>query len=150
METALSFLKQLPETKDEINNFAVQVSKSVIDGTNNALEVYHQCKCVEETMKKILDNIKGVTIDEAEKWKGQKYKNSMISTKEAGVSYDYSVCDDSVWNTLNNSIEQLKAQIKEREKFLKSIQSDVFDDNGVKLNPPLKKSSGYSVVVTML
>lgn len=69
--------------------------------------------------------------------------------KETGVKYDYSICDDSELDELDINIKELTEKKKIREKFLKSIKGEVFDNNGVKLNAPSKKST-TSVTVKIL
>lgn len=58
-----------------------------------------------------------------------------ISEKMTGVKYDYTVCDDEVWNDLNSQIESLTKERKDREKFLQSIPQSKLNENGVKINP---------------
>jgi hypothetical protein len=148
MENALSYLKQLPSTKEEINDFAIKASREVLDGNTNALEVYHTCKCISETMNKIMDNIKGSAVEEADKWKGQPYKGAKIETMDT-VKYDYASSDDAQWIKLNTEIEILTAQKKKREGFLKSLQEPVFDGDGIEVKPPIKKTSGITIKITL-
>lgn len=51
--------------------------------------------------------------------------SAKIITKEVGIKYDYSVCNDDEWNVINTRIEQLTEQRKERELFLKSIKQPI-------------------------
>jgi hypothetical protein len=62
-----------------------------------------------------------------------------------GVKYDYSVCQDAVYNNLKNKLVVLEDEIKAREKFLKTIPSQgletLIEDEVVTLYPPNKTST---------
>ena len=60
-----------------------------------------------------------------------------------GVSYDYSVCNDPVYNAYLASLKELQAKMKEREGFLKSVPDNttIVDDNTgeiITLHPAVK------------
>jgi hypothetical protein len=70
---------------------------------------------------------------------------------EAASKFDYESCGDPVWNRMNNELEILKAKVKERESFLKtltkSMEMNIMDPDtqefheGVNLHPPVKSST---------
>ena len=50
------------------------------------------------------------------------YQGASFDIKEAGVKYDYSNCEDVIWNDIDKHIQELTEQRKEREAFLKTIK----------------------------
>jgi hypothetical protein len=79
-----------------------------------------------------------------------KYGNK-FELMEAAGKFDFSTCGDPVWNHLNQQLEEIKLQIKERESFLKGIKSmtkmDIINPKtaelheNVELYPPIKSST---------
>jgi hypothetical protein len=117
--------------------------------------VHLQVKCTEELIKGILSNerYKQLTISEAEKHgKSFEFHNAGFQLKETGVKYDFTVCNDEIWNELNSQIEALEKVKKDREKFLKTISGslEVITKHGevVNIYPPAK-SSTTSIAVTL-
>ena len=79
-------------------------------------------------------------MDEWDKDKREEIFGVKISKSEVGVRYDYT--KDGVWNDLNSELEPIKDKIKEREKFLKTLQQKVADiDTGEIIEPPVKLST---------
>ena len=125
---------------DLVNNF----KSEFIDAGSKKFDYWLNIKMLEKAIKDILNdkNIKRSFLNEAEKEGIRSFDK--IGAKwqivETGVKYDYSVCDD---NELNDLLEQQKvidAKVKERQEFLKTIKGEVFDSNGIRLNPPIKIS----------
>lgn len=123
METAISTLSQLPETKHQIEVFASQLE----NGLNNGQIVASDLLRFQKAMEKVFEKIKPTLIENALNEISQYEKNSVIkgsefSIVEAGVKYDYSDCNDLEYNMLNTQLEALKSTLKDRETFLKSIK----------------------------
>lgn len=72
------------------------------------------------------------------------YQNSGVKYSEqmTGVKYDCSTCGDPVWNDLNAKMIELKKELDDREKFLKSLSKpmDIVHNEAevYTLSPPLK------------
>ena len=90
METTLSVLNQLPETKAQIESFASQTIAIIRSGCGKPLELSIQLKALEETIKKIRDGIKDIALDEVAKH-GNKYESSTakIEIANVGVRYEF-------------------------------------------------------------
>jgi hypothetical protein len=150
--TTLSVINVLPETKAEIATFVQDAKERILAGLENPLKIASQLKAFEEVIKELRDDkeIKESILKEAEK-NGKSFKmfNASYQVKEAGTKYDYSVCDDQEWNNLEKQVSELSEKKKAREKFLQAIKNDVFDGNGIQLNPPVK-SSVTTVAITLL
>ena len=41
------------------------------------------------------------------------YHGATFETKEGGIRYDYSDCNDTIWNDLKQQLDALNEQIKE-------------------------------------
>jgi len=82
-----------------------------------------------------------------------------IAERETGVRYDYTVCGDAEWESLNGQVEELAARRREREAFLRTVPArrmgpdgacanPVFGAEGTELMPPLRTAAlGYAVTV---
>lgn len=153
METAISTLSQLPETKKQIEVFASQLENGLINGQIIASDLLR----FQKAMEKVFEKIKPTLIENALNEISQYEKNSIIkgsefSIVEAGVKYDYSDCNDLEYNTLIIQLEALKSTLKDRETFLKAIKQpmQMVDENSGEcytIYPP-KKSSTTTLKVT--
>jgi hypothetical protein len=153
METAISTLSQLPETKQQIETFA----HSLEQGLNNGQIVASDLLRFQKAMEKVFDKIKPTLIENALNEISNYEKNAVIkgsefSIVEAGVKYDYSECNDIEYNMLNTQLEALKSTLKDRETFLKSIKApmQMIDKNSGEVYSvyPPKKTSSTTLKVT--
>ena len=142
-------------TKAERQKFAQSVIKSIKDGLSDPLKIHYQVKCMEEVIKNITSDpdYKSMTLDQAAKYgKNFEHFNARFEVKEMGVKYDYSVCNDPVYNKLKAQLTVLEDDIKAREKYLKAIPTSgvetLFEDEVVTLYPPAK-SSTTSITVNL-
>jgi len=153
METAISTLSQLPETKQQIETFAYSLEQ----GLNNGQIIASDLLRFQKAMEKVFEKIKPTLIENALNEISQYEKNSVIkgsefSIVEAGVKYDYSNCNDPVYNEHLHNLENAKERLKERETFLKCIKEPMHfinEDTGEELTlyPP-KKTSSTTLKVT--
>ncbi len=141
-------------TKKEIQEVAINVITEITEGGKPVLDVVEKIAATEELIKQIKANtlFKDAALAEIEKHK--KYTSpsgTKIEAMEGGTTYDYSGCNDSLYEGLVMEMETLKTLMKDRETFLKAIPPfglDVMQEGGeiVQLLPPLKKStSTYKV-----
>jgi hypothetical protein len=153
METAISTLSQLPETKKQIETFAYSLEQGLINGQIVASDLLR----FQKAMEKVFEKIKPTLIENALQEISQYEKNTSIkgtefSIVEAGVKYDYSDCNDLEYNTLTIQIEALKSTLKDRETFLKAIKQPIqmIDETSGEcytIYPP-KKTSTTTLKVT--
>jgi hypothetical protein len=153
METAISTLSQLPETKQQIETFAYSLEQ----GLNNGQIIASDLLRFQKAMEKVFEKIKPTLIENALNEISQYEKNSVIkgsefSIVEAGVKYDYSECNDIEYNTLTTQIEAIKSTLKDRETFLKAIKEplQMIDENSGEVYTiyPPKKTSTTTLKVT--
>jgi hypothetical protein len=171
-ETTSNFLIKLDETqyqtpdltKKGVAKAAMSIYVALMEGHMSATDVAIMLKFVEETGKQLKeltdDNGKNTFVDlvreEIEKNAddGKTYVSKhgvKFELFEAATKFDYESCGDPVWNRMNKDIELLKAKMKERESFLKTLKESVvmnimdpdtseFHEN-VELFPPVKSST---------
>ena len=153
METAISTLSQLPETKQQIETFA----HSLEQGLNNGQIIASDLLRFQKAMEKVFEKIKPTLIENALNEISNYEKNAVIkgsefSIVEAGVKYDYSDCNDLEYNKLTTQLEALKSTLKDRETFLKSIKEplQMIDENSGEVYTiyPPKKTSSTTLKVT--
>jgi hypothetical protein len=137
---ALSTLSEMPLTKAECKTFANMAIEEILSGERNPIQIEIQLKALEETIKLIRENeqVKRCLQTEAEKYteKTFQFQNAEIS-KMSRSNYDLSTCNDSIYN-------KLKSDIKEREAFLKALNSQVANpETGEIINPPVKTYTNY-------
>jgi hypothetical protein len=142
-------------SKTERQEFAQAVINNAKEGLLNPLKLHLQVKCLEDLIKQITShpNYKELTLDEAYKYgKTFEHYNAKFEIKEMGVKYDYTVCNDPVYNKLKAQLTVLEDEIKAREKYLKAIPTSgiesLFEDEVVTLYPPAK-SSTTSITVNL-
>jgi hypothetical protein len=122
----LAYISQLPETRAQIELFSNNVINIVKDGNANALEVTTKLKAIEEAIKKIRDGISDEALEEAAKHgKSFDFGNAKIEIANVGVRYDFSKCNDGIWNDLDAVDKDAQKAKKERETFLKSIKGQM-------------------------
>ena len=122
METAMQTVRLLPESKQQIENFAQQLEQGLESGNIVASELLRFQKALEKVFDKIKPTLIECAINEIEKYeKNAIIKNTEFSIVEAGVKYDYSDCNDHVLNNLMLDMDYLKGKIKSREAMLKSL-----------------------------
>ena len=141
--------------KAVISDYAEQIIQEVIDGNFNAMDVGLQVKFFEDLISKLKERLRTHVIDELEKYpRGQEIikHNAVFAVKEAGVRYDYTNCQDPLWNDLKEQADLLDKEIKDRERFLKTIPpsgltiTDHRTGEIVTIRPALKTSTTTPVI----
>jgi hypothetical protein len=172
MEKNTNFLIQLDETqyqtpdltKKGVATAAHKIYSAIMEDGMSAVEIATMFKFVEETskqLKELTDDGGKNSFTELvrEEIKSHSDDGKSYTTKhgtkfelfEAASKFDYESCGDPVWNRMNNELEILKAKVKERESFLKtltkSMEMNIMDPDtqefheGVNIHPPVKSST---------
>ena len=124
----------------------------VVDPTRADILQVNMSDPLEQLFKKLKSDelIKDLVLFEAEKY-GKLFEkgNAKFEIKEMGVTYDYSECNDAELDSLNQILKDITDKKKARENFLKAIEPDkeVYDENGVQLFAPVKKSTTQVAVI---
>jgi len=141
--------------KESRKAYAETLIEGLKEGLSDPLKIHYQIKCVEDFVKTLTSDsdYKTLLLDEAAKYgKIFDHYNARFEVKEMGVKYDYSVCNDPVYNKLKAQLTVLEDEIKAREKYLKAIPPSgvqtLLEDEVLTLYPPAK-SSTTSITVNL-
>ena len=128
----------------------------IIDGEIDPLRAVAKIRFLSDMLTAALkdDRVKDIILGEIDKNGGKEATafGVKFTQKEMGVSYDYTVCGDPEYDRLAAEMEDLKARMKDREKFLMGIPAEglpmVDQETGdcYKIIRPLRRASlNYSV-----
>lgn len=115
-----------PETKDQQRTFVDQLISNTIDGGANPLMVETQMKNIEDVVKAYRsdDRVRAAVVNAFERrFPSQKvasYGSAELKLTEVGVKWDFTGCNDPVWNKLSAEMDAIKEALKERENILKA------------------------------
>lgn len=143
-------------TKSEIGSQSSLLIQSIIEGEIDPLRAVAKIRFLSDMLAAALkdDRVKDAILTEIDRNGGKEASafGVKFQQKEMGVSYDYTVCGDPEYDQLAQEMEDLKARMKEREKFLLGIPAEglpmVDQETGdcYKIIRPLRRASlGYSV-----
>ena len=155
METALSTIKLLPFSKQQVSIFSNQLKDSLENGQVDPLELAVYFKAIEETIKQVKETMSKLAVNEAAKYgKSFQFRGATIDVRENGVKYDYSKSGDIDWERLNSEINSLTSRQEEREDFIKSLKQPmtaVYEETGetYTIYPPVKKST-TGIVISLI
>ena len=140
--SALSLIKQMPETKAQMATFVRSVKEELLSGNTNPIEADLRLKILEEVIKSIRSDeaIKEQLIDELSKYQEKTVKIFGCEiTKRNLTSYNYQYCNDSELVQLQAEAELASKKLKARQELLKLIQPNslVNPETGEMINPPL-------------
>ena len=134
--------------KETIKKQSLALLNDIDEGHMHPLQVAAQFKFVEDVISNVKEELRQRVIAEKDKYgkDAMTYHGALFDIKEAGVKYDYSQCDDTIWNDLKQQLDALNDKMKEREAFLKSLKErftyiDESTGEIVTLYPPQKKST---------
>lgn len=152
MKAGITLFNSFPETKSGMITYIESVKKSILDGFTEPLKIAKQLKTFEEIVKQLRDDkeIKMMIENETDKYSektidlfGAKF------TKQERASYDYSECNDSDLHEMYERLAELKAQIKEREEFLKHVPDGFVNSNTGELVTKPTKTIQTIISVTL-
>lgn len=149
-------INKIPTTKSEQEQLASLFAQKVLDGEISAMEAVIQMKSISESISIFLKNndVRDAVIRETEKYeKGEtpSYKGAVVQVKETSVKYDFTGCNDSVWDKLNKEKKEVDEKIKQRESFLKLVngsKTEIDEETGeiYTILPPARSSTtSYSI-----
>lgn len=147
---AISTLTILPKSREDIDKYVRLVKEDILNGYINPLESAIMLKSFEEIVKALRsdEQIKAYIDNEADRY-GSKtfdFNGAKIGVSDR-TSYSFDDCGDSIWNDLNAKMAQLKAEIKGRENWLKTLKAQTPDCNtGELINPP---ATSYSKIISI-
>jgi len=140
-------------TKETIKEQSLGLLADLDNGHITPLQLASQLKFVEDIITNVKEELRQRVVSEQSKYGKERmtYKGAAFDIKEAGIKYDYSHCNDTIWDDLKQQLDDLNVKIKEREAFLKTLRERltyVDESTGeiVTIYPPQKKSTTtYSI-----
>lgn len=148
MNLSLSNLSLFETTKVERQSFSEAIVSNLMEGLADPLKVHLQVKCMEDLIKQITSNpvYRDMLVTEAAKYgKSFEHHNAKFEIKEVGVKHNYENCGDPIIKELEDRQASIENELKERQKFLKSIPESgmeiLIGDELVKVYPPTKTST---------
>lgn len=155
MSQELTVFKKIPfpQTKIEIDETKRSIRKLIEEGEVDPLKFIKQVSALEKLIKELKQDaiIKDVILQEAEKYGTKSFEldNAQFQIKEVGSRWNFNHCNDYVWEELDMEVEKATNKRKAREDFLKTLKPDMelYGDDGVRLNPPVKSSTTQVVVI---
>lgn len=134
-----SFLKL---SKLDLKDRAEQAVQAVKDGWVDAIEASIMIKKTEQVLDYMKEEIKPLALSKMVEKSNSLYGVD-ITKSMLGVKYDYSVCQDPIWDELNAEKVALDKKLKAREAFLKTLteaKQELIEETGevVKIFPPIK------------
>lgn len=148
-------LTLMASTSVQVDVFSDGVIQDVQEGNLNPLTVLIQLRAMERASQRILKELHGNILREADKYPGNEFEfmGNKITKTEHGTRYDFSNCGDSVYNQRLRIAQEATEQLKERENFLKAVKApfSLLDEGTGEvsvIHPPTKKStSGLNVSI---
>jgi hypothetical protein len=135
-------------TKEAIKEQSLALLNDIDEGFMHPLQVAAQFKFIEDVIANVKEELRQRVVAEKDKYgkDTMTYHGATFDIKEAGVKYDYSHCECSIWNDIDKKMQMLTERKKEREAFLKSLKERltyVDESTGeiVTIYPPQKKST---------
>jgi hypothetical protein len=150
-QTGLSFeLDNLMTTNKAYRTALAQsVIQDVNEGIIDVTEVLiYACKG-EEFFKSVVDNVRPIVAGKQIQKGGIKLYDSDIVEKKNPDKYDFTVCQDTQWNEFNALLNDVKARMKARETFLKTLTEPMATMDGEIINPPAITFGALNVSVTL-
>lgn len=149
---AISTLTILPQTKSDIDNYVQLLKADILSGYINPLKSALMLKSFEDILKALKsdEEIKRYIREESDKYteKTIDFEGAKLS-KQDRQSYDYSECNDSVWNDLSARISQLECELKGREAWLKTLKTLTPDTNTGEMILPPKITYNSIISITL-
>ena len=140
-------------TKETIKEHSINLLKDLDNGYITPLQLATQLKYFEDVITNVKEELRQRVVAEQSKYGKERmtFKGAAFDIKEAGIKYDYSHCDDPIWNDLKKLLDALNDKMKGREAFLKTLKERltyVDESTGeiITIYPPQKKSTTtYSI-----
>lgn len=130
------------------------VRDNIMDGNLDALEVLISAKKMQELGKQLEEVSRPIAEDKVVLTRGEvfKWKSVEVVEKTIGSKTDYSTCGDPEWDSLQQTLADIKDAIKRREAFLGAITSPTTivtnDGEIITINPPIKSGRlGLSLTI---
>jgi hypothetical protein len=128
---------------------AQSVVQDITEGNLDATQaLIYACKA-EEFFKSVIDNVRPIVASKQIQKGGLKLYDAEIVEKKNPDKYDFTVCEDAQWNEFNALLNDVKAKMKTRETFLKTLTEPMATMDGEIINPPAITYGAMNIAVTL-
>jgi hypothetical protein len=138
-------------TKSNLSKMADGIIHNVLNGNTDALHEYIKAKALSELAGMMVEGLKEVALNEADKYAGQEsIFGCKVVVKSTPSSYDFS--HDDEWRILSENIESLKTKLKERESEMieATKYAELVSTSGEVIPPAeIKKQGGTTLSITI-
>jgi hypothetical protein len=150
-ETGLSFelSNLMTSNKAFRTDLAQRVVQDVKDGIIDPLEAFIYANKGQEVFDAIVTNVRPIIAGKQIQKGGIKLYDAEIIEKKNPDKFDYAVCNDSEWDKLNAQLTDIKAKMKVRETFLKTLKEPMSTMDGEIINPPSITYGAMNVAITL-
>lgn len=150
-DTQIDLLKHSGFSVQDAESLSVAIAEYVKE-KEDPLEAFAKIKCLEVALKSAKDQLLDEALAEASKYgkDGFRKNGAIMTIAEAGITYDYSDCNDPVLFELMEESQRISAEITKRQMFLKNMSGPMsmeYPDkatgelNVFVINPPIRKST---------
>ena len=127
-----------------------QIKQLVQTANIDILEAAITLKKYKDEIEELEAVIKPLLLNELEKYNKKAIVKGFTIQKINKTKFDYSVCNSTNWNKLNNFETELKKQKADEETFLKSLRSPTLqiseDGEPIEVYPPAKQITEYYTI----
>ena len=128
---------------------AQSVVQDITEGNLDATQaLIYACKA-EEFFKSVIDNVRPIVASKQIQKGGLKLYDAEIVEKKNPDKYDFTVCGDAQWDEFNALLNDVKAKMKARETFLKTLTEPMATMDGEIINPPAITYGAMNIAVTL-
>lgn len=132
-------------TKRYISDSVQMAVTSVTQGDYDPIKALVYAKKGQELFTQLEKAIRPIAEDKQRLAKGEVYSlhNADVAQRESGVKYDFTTCGDKEWEELKAKHDELSAELKSREEFLKKVSKpmelvDTESGESYTVQPPVR------------
>ncbi len=152
---ALGVFRLFEISRTGIDVFSDQLIQSVQEGEVNPLELKAMIKSLEMILERTDKSTKDNQLRAADLFPGSEFEAYGVKFVKADVytKYDYSVCNDPIYNQRLKIANEATEQLKERETFLKAVKASfsLLDESTgevVQIHPPkVNRTAGLKLTI---
>lgn len=150
-ETGLSLQLSGLMTSNKASRTAIaqQVVQEIAEGQRDATQTLIYVKKAAEFFTLLDKNIKPFVAGTQIQKGGLTLYDATIISKSDPAKWDFTVCDDKIWNSLTAQIADLSEKLKTRETFLKTMTEDIANMDGEVIHPPSKTTGAENISITL-
>lgn len=133
-------------TRTDLSQWVIQEIK---EGQIDATEAFIYANKASEYFDTIVTNLRPIIASKQIQKGGLKLYDAEIIEKKNPDKYDFTVCGDAQWDEFNALLNDVKAKMKARETFLKTLTEPMATMDGEIINPPAVTYGAMNIAITL-